>query len=213
MTSKQTFWCFLATPQPLQDSNVYANSSAYITVASNAEGNNSFGIPVQYIFAAGASNKPVGLGVFIDSHIDKKVSIGDQWQGSFFDAKDHQGPSLLPTGDRAPSNTIQLLTNNYDQAQEAVHEWYASNTFGVESDAGFIGLTWAPQAGKTTTLTPKLEFYIATGDYERNTLADLSIISTKSQSISLTDFDKAFDCTVTLDSSGIWSVASGKPLA
>lgn len=211
MTSSQTFWCFLAAPEVSLSGSVYANSSAYVTVEPNAPGSNIFTIPVQYEFQAGASNQAVGPNIEINSSTSNNVNLGDQWLATYYDPALHQGPDLAIQGSLAPSGTMQYLTNNYDQSQEAPDGWYASETFGIQTAAGFIGVTWAPEAGHTMTITPKLQFYIATGSFSANTLADMTDVSTSSQTVNLTDFDAALNCTVTLDASGNWSAAPGKP--
>ena len=49
----QKFWLFLSKAQGFEGNQVFANSSAYITVPSLYPGVSSFGIPVQYIVGAG----------------------------------------------------------------------------------------------------------------------------------------------------------------
>lgn len=212
MTTEQTFWCFLAAPQLSIAGNVYANSDAYLTVPSKSRNLNYFTVPVQYVLQAGASNRAVGLNIEINSQASEDVDLGDQWAAAFSDPAKHQGPGLTKYGTKSPDGTLQMQINNYDQAQEPIDKWYGSQTFGIETASGFIGVTWEPQAGKTTTITPILEFYVATGTYQANTLADMTTVSTESQTVSLTDFDAGLNCTVTLDSAGRWSVKPGKPV-
>lgn len=211
MTSTQEFWCFLAAPQTNYTGSVYANSSAYVGVVPNSPSLNFFTVPVQYVFQAGASNNAVGLNIEITSTTSNNVNLGDQWEAAFADPQLHQGATLTKYGSLAPAASLQYETNNYDQAQEPVNHWFASETFGIETESGFIGVTWAPIAGATNTITPNLQFYIATGSYSANTLANMTTVSTQSQVVNLTDFDNAFNCTVTLSSSGLWSVAPGTP--
>jgi hypothetical protein len=211
MTSQQEFWCFLAAPQASITGNVYANSSAYITVVSKSTDLNSFTVPVQYVFQAGASNQAVGLNIKIQSTTSDNVNLGDQWEASFADPSLHEGPTLTNYGTASPAGTFQYETNSYDQSNEPIYKWYGNETFGIETAQGFIGLTWAPVANTTVTITPNLQFYIATGSFQSNTLANMTTVSNDSQLVSLNDFDSSLNCTVTLSPSGTWSVVPGMP--
>jgi hypothetical protein len=211
MTSAQEFWCFLAAPQVSTSGTVYANSSAYLTVVPSSTDFNSFTVPVQYVFEAGASNQAVGLNIKIQSSTSEDVNLGSQWEASFANPALHEGPTLTNYGSAAPTGSLQYETNSYDQSQEGPDRWYGNETFGIETEQGFIGLTWAPVANTTITIMPNLQFYIATGSFQANTLASMTTVSNDSQLVSLNDFDQSLNCTVTLSPSGTWSVAPGMP--
>lgn len=214
MTSEQEFFCFLSQPDVDGTSaTIYANSSTYVSVVPNSPALNFFSVPVQYVLAASNSNQAVGLNIRVDTLVTTNVNLGDQWEASFADPFKHQAGALVQTGSAAPTRSLQLQTNSYPQGNEFQAEWFANETFGIQTQSGFIGVTWAPSAGTTTTIVPQLQFYIATGDYAANQLADMTTVSTTSQLVTLGDFDQYLNCTVTRTSNGGWSIAQGKPQA
>jgi hypothetical protein len=60
-------------------------------------------------------------------------------------------------------------------------------------------------------LTPKLTFYVATGDYDSNALASWNDVSNGSQAVNAPADFLYNKCTVTYDESGNWSVTPGEP--
>lgn len=208
--SAKLFWCFLQQPESVTGPDVYGNSDAYINVEPNYGGTNSFGIPLQYTVGAGASNKAVGLDVQINSSYLLNANIKDSFNVKYATVPPNQGPDITKNSTPSSAGTISLITNNYDEVQNNNHKWYENMSFGIQSENGFLGVTWQPSPSETTTLTPKFSFYVATGNFSSNELVDLNSVSTNSAEIELSDFD-GFDVTVTLNSDGSWTVTPGTP--
>ena len=207
----QNFWCFLEKPEGVSSSEVYANSSAMLSVLPNYQGINKFTIPLQYMLAAGASNEAVGLNVQIDSAIMKNASLTQTWEAKYATAPPPQGPTLqLDQGVSSPGGTLAIKSNDFNQVQNENNSWFSNMSFGIQTAQGFVGVTWKPGPNQTSTITPKFSFYIATGSYTSNSLADMATISSTSAAVSLSDFQN-LKATVTLDSTGKWYVTPGKP--
>jgi hypothetical protein len=107
-------------------------------------------------------------------------------------------------------NTIQIISNAFDQKINEDNKWFSNMSFGINSANGFMGVTWSPSPSETSTLTPKFAFYIATGSYKSNSLVDMDTISNYAAQIELCDF-KNLETTVTLTSTGAWVVTPGAP--
>lgn len=210
----QLFWCFLAPPQEVvNDPKVYANSSASLAVAPNSPGSNYFAIPIQYLVGAGASNNAVGLNVVVVSNVTNDANLQDTWGANYADWPPNEGPTMAKLGVQAPSNTIAIKSNGYNKVNNENNGWFANQSFGIQSEAGFIGMTWDPDAGQTRTLTPKLTFYVATGDYGSNALASWNDVSNDSQAVNAPNDFLYNKCTVTYSETGGWSVTPGEPTA
>jgi hypothetical protein len=211
-TTTQTFWCFLAPPQELVNNpDVYANSSASLAVQSNYQGKAHFGIPVQYVVGAGAKNKAVGLNVQIVSDVTCDASLEQQFDANYLTVPPNEGPTMHPSGTSA-ANTIALRSNAFDQAKNEAAGWYSNMSFGILTEAGFIGMTWAPKSQTTQTLTPTLKFYIATGSYDSNALASWDVVSNNAAEITVPASFKENNCTVTYDAKGNWHQTPGAPV-
>lgn len=211
--SAQNFWCFLAPPEELSNNpNVYANSSASLAVDPNYAGTNEFIIPVQYVVGAGGSNQAVGLDVKVVSNVTNNASLTDTWNATYANAPPNKGPQMSLAGSKGKPTDIAIVTNGFDKiANERAH-WYSNQTFGIESAAGFIGMTWSPEPAQTRVLTPKLTFYVAVGSYGSNVLANYGQFSNSSAEIhASSSFDQLNECTVTYTSTGGWEVAKGRP--
>ncbi len=207
----KNFWCFLQEPQGVPSSQVYANSDAMLSVLPNYGGTNSFTIPLQYVLGSGASNQAVGLDVQIDSNYIKDVQLEQMWEVNYATVPPPQGPLMkLEQGTTAPKGTIGAKTNDFDQVHNENNGWFSNMSFGIQSANGFMGLTWSPNPSDTNIITPKFAFYIATGSYSNNSLADITVISNTSARVELTDFQN-LEATVTLTSTGTWEVTPGKP--
>jgi hypothetical protein len=208
----QLFWCFLERPSELvSDPGVYANSSASLAIASNQPGLNFFGIPVQYKVGAGASNNAVGLDVVVTSNVTNDASLKDQWQADYKTIPPQQGPTMQLLGNQGPANSISIAAGAFDKAKNENGGWFSNQSFGIQTAAGFIGMSWSPKPQQKRTLTPKLSFFVAIGDYGSNSLADWNTVSTNSIQLNVpTDFQYA-NATVTYDASGNWSKTPGKP--
>lgn len=212
--SKKVFWCFLERPQELVGNpGVFANSSASLAVRPNTPGINKFVIPAQYIVGAGASNNAVGLGVQVISSITADANLQDTWNALYATVPPNEGPDLQKSTTKSPANTLAIVTNKFDRANNEKNNWFSNQSFGVETDSGFMGMSWAPDPQDTTTLTPKLSFYISTGSFGSNTLADWTTVSNDAARISTPNDFLRNECTVTLTSSGDWVVTPGKPSA
>lgn len=208
--TEQTFWLFLQQPVELQaQPGVYANSSAYLNIQSNALSTNYFGVPVQYVVGAGASNQAVGLNVQVVSNIQQNANLKQVWEASY---PFRTAPTLINTGgSTGNASTIQIQTDSYNKASDEANGWYGNQSFGIQTQDGFIGMTWSPSPGQTVSISPTLTFYVATGSYNENTLASYTTVSTASQTVTTSNFDAANQCTVTYNADGTWSIAAGAP--
>lgn len=211
-SSTQTFWCFLTRPQELaSDPKVFANSSASLAIDPNDPSTNTFTIPVQYVVGAGASNNAVGLNVQIDSTISQDTDLGQSWNAAYANVPPNKGPKLTQGGSSTPNTAIKLVTNNFNQEQNESQDWYASQSFGIETAAGFMGMTWSPSPGQTRTLTPKLEFYVNVGSFGSSTLADWTEVGNDAAVLSVPSSFLNGSATVTYLNDGTWQVTPGKP--
>ena len=206
----QVYWCFLEPPKGLNDSGVFANSSTSLAVTPNYPGVNTFTIPVQYVLAAGASNHAVGLNIKIDSSITNDVNLKDVWEAEYATVPPNQGPNMTRTSTSSDDSTITYNSNKFDQVKNENASWFSSMTFGIQTNQGFIGMTWAPAPNSQRVITPKLNFYVATGKYGSNELADFTDISRTSAQIPLSKFER-LKATVTLEADGSWTVTPGAP--
>ena len=208
----QLFWCFLAPPQELvNDPRVYANSSANLAVLPNSPASNYFQIPVQYLVGAGASNNAVGLNVVVVSNVTNDANLQDTWQANYANWPPNEGPVMAKSGVQAPANTIAIVSNAYDKVNNENNNWFANQSFGIQTEAGFIGMTWDPDPNQTRTLTPKLTFYVATGDYNSNALASWNDVSNNAQAVNAPSDFLYNKCTVTYGQDGEWSITPGEP--
>lgn len=211
-SSRQTFWCFLEPPQELaSDTDVFANSSAYLAVGSFQPGKHKFTIPVQYVVGAGATTEAVGLGVKISSSVTNEANLTDTWEADYATVPPPQGPTMEKLSTKSPANTIAIKSNGFNQGENEAAGWFSNMSFGIQTNQGFIGMTWSPNPRKTRTLTPKLKFYVAVGSYDSNDLADWTDISNDSAKISVPSSFKYNKTTVTYTSTGEWLVTSGEP--
>lgn len=215
-TKPQTFWCFLARPEALSDDpGVFANSQVSLTVRPNAVGRNIFIIPVQYQVGAGASNQAVGLNVEVISDVSNDAALGDTWNAAYVNAPPNEGPTMALDGSKKQKPTdIAIVSNGFNDKKNAQNHWVANQSFGIVTAAGFIGMSWSPEPSKTRTITPKLAFYVASGSFGQNQLADWDDVSNDSAKINApASFDDMNECTVTYTETGGWAVTAGAPPA
>lgn len=208
----QLLWCFLAPPEELKAlPGVFANSSANLLVREQAVGNNAFQIPVQYIVGAGASNEALGPKVKVISDVTNPAELGDTWEATYFPAPPPEGPAMKKIGDPAGDDCIAIKTDPFPQESNEDAGWYSNQSFGMQTQVGFIGMTWSPEPNKTRTLKPKLTFYVSAGDYDSNVLADWTDISNSAATINAPDDFAHLHCTVTYTAAGKWTVTPGVP--
>lgn len=207
----QDFWCFLSAPEMNTGATVYANSAANLYVVPNAPSDNSFTIPMQFSIGANASNQAVGLNVVVDSSVTENVELGQAWTAVYATTPPPQGPTLGMTGQGGPTTSLSITSNHFNAGTNAANNWYESQSFGVESAQGFMGVTWVPNPGDVTTITPTLSFYVATGSFSANALAEMNTISVDSATISTSQFSGSNEAWVVLDDSGYWHVYSSNP--
>jgi hypothetical protein len=210
----QLFCCFLERPQELaSDPEVFANSEVSLRVTPDYKGLNRFVIPVQYVVAAGASTDPVALNAQVNSSIMSDANLTDTWDATYADAPPRQEPGLAIDASKVGKNQIAISSNHFNKVHNENNHWFGSQSLGLMTDAGFIGMTWSPSPGqtRTLTLTPKPTFYVAIGNYGSNSLADWTTILKAAHAVHVpTDF-KYGECTVTYDESGNFHVSQGKP--
>ncbi|WKZ93937.1 hypothetical protein P0E69_08695 [Chimaeribacter arupi] len=205
---KEKFWCFLSKPEAEYDADVFANSSTYLTVPLfTGNQDNYFTVPLQYIVSAQASSRVVGLKTKITSSNYEEADLGQSWDFELF--TDNEGP-VITEGEPIDDNTQLLMrTNKYNKNEEPLNNWYNSLTFGIKTENGFMGVTWSPKADQQYYVTPNFEFYISTGRFSENTLADITNIAASSATVTLKDFDGNRECTVVRTPNGEWEVHKG----
>lgn len=208
--NEQNFWAFLEKPEGLPNNGVYANSSAVVYVSPGYGAINKLVIPLQYSLGAGASNYAVGLGVQIDSSVILRANLKETWETRYATIPPYQGPNLnTAQGHQASDNTISLITNSFDKAKNEDARWYSNASFGIQTQAGFLGVTWSPSPNEQHVITPGFSFYISTDSFQSGRLADLTTISRKAAKIDLSNFRNQ-EVTVTLTRRGDWIVQPGK---
>lgn len=207
MSAKQTFWCFLDKPVELANKAVFANSSAFLTIAADDTSNiNQFIVPLQYVVGAGASNHAVGLNTKIVSNANRLTETGKTWNATY--NLPNQGPDLADAGlPSHPPSSISIVNNSFNPTINAPAGWYESQSFGILSSAGFIGVTWEPQPSETIVISPKFSLYLAIGNFATSTLADFDEFSNKAAEITLDDFSSANQVWVTREADGTWTKA------
>ncbi|MGL4498634.1 MAG: hypothetical protein ACRCU2_06185 [Planktothrix sp.] len=211
-TATEVFWCFLAPPEELaSDPNVYANSCACLAIASRAESINTFKIPVQYVVGGGSTNKAVGLQVKISSDITKYADLTDTWEVDYaIETPPNMGPSMKKLAERTTDNKIAIVSNEFNRQKNETNGWFSNMSFGIKTNLGFMGMTWSPRPAKKQTLTPKLKFYVATGDFDHNVLADWTTVSKTSAEINVPNDFEYQSSIVTLTETGTWEVKPGR---
>ncbi|MEA3012458.1 MAG: hypothetical protein QOD42_1003 [Sphingomonadales bacterium] len=208
----QTFWCFLAPPEELaNDDGVFANSGLSLTVAPGSRAIEAFGIRVEYVVGAGASNHPVGPNEAIVSDVTKEASLRDTWNATYATAPPEAGPSMAKAATPAPPNAIAIVSNAFDRVSNENRGWFSSQTFGIETQQGFVGMSWSPMPQRTRTITPRLAFYVAVGDYSSNALAIWYDVYGYSAVIEAPGNFELNECTVTFTEVGAWMVTPGRP--
>jgi hypothetical protein len=210
--STQLFWCFLAPPVELaSDPGVFANSSTSLAVASIAPGVNTFTIPVQYVVGAGASNNAVGLNIKINSSITQNAELGEMWDANYMTIPPNMGPSMMLDGATVPPTALAIKSNAFNRAVNEAAGWFSNMSYGIQTNQGFIGMSWSPDPSKTRTLTPTLNFYIATGNYGANSLASWTDVSNNSAQLIVPSSFQFNKTTVTYTATGTWTVTPGEP--
>jgi hypothetical protein len=207
----QQFWCFLARPDELAgDPTIFANSSTTLAVTPQSESINTFTIPVQYVVGAGASNNAVGLNIKVASTITKQTELQQTWKAGYATTvPPNLGPTLTQGPKASGPNTIVISSNAFDQSSNEANGWFSNMSYGVQTFQGFIGMTWSPAPQQTRTLTPKLQFYVATGSFGSNELASWTDVSNGTAPITVPGDFKYNKTTVTLTETGGWLVTPG----
>jgi hypothetical protein len=207
----QLFWCFLQQPVELAGQpGVFANSAASLAVPSNSPAQNFFTIPAQFVVGAGASNNAVGLNVKVTSAITLDADLTDQYSAVYANVPPNMGPTLTLSGTEASPTQISIQSNGFNQGGNENQGWFSNMSFGVNTAAGFMGMTWSPSPAQTTTLTPTLSFYVAVGSYGVNTLAGYTAISNTSAKLTTPGSFSLNAATVTYTATGGWQVTPGK---
>lgn len=207
----QKFWCFLNKPISTPTPEVYANSNASINISTyTGTQKASFTVPLQYKLEVGASNKAVKLKTLIESSDTHDTQLGVGWNANYTQQKNNNVPPVLKTsGQSAPAGQLAVVTNEYDKDKEALNNWYGNMTFGIETDNGFIGVSWSPDPGTTYEIEPIIGFYVAIGNYSQNELASIAAVSTKAATLTQDSFDAYYQCTVIYQTDGSWVVKKG----
>ena len=141
------------------------------------------------------------------------TELGKQLDIQYGDPAQHRLPIMTETGSITNPNALLLQTLPYDKDEEAQANWYANQSFGIETPQGYIGMTWSPNSGQPLTLIPNLTFYVAIGDYGVNQLASLEQVANNAAVVTAPNsFDAGNEATVTCTQEGRWIVAPGSPV-
>lgn len=205
----QVFWCFLQAPISTGSSTVYANSDTFLQVRPNYGGINKFVIPQQYTLGAGASNQAVGLKIQVESSYMAQVDLNSAWNVDYVTVPPPGGPTITRRQQDVVAGKINVKTNQFDKVRNEQNKWFSNMSFGIETSQGFTGITWSPSPNSVYTIEPKFAFYIATGDYTANELANITTISGSSAPVGDADFLN-LETTVTLLADGTWDVTPGR---
>jgi len=199
---------------------VYANSTASLAVIPNDPGLNFFTILTQYIVGAGASNHAVKVGARIvvsapivaaASSVTHDAALGDMWDANYATWPPNEGPSLNLSGTKSPSETIAIRSNAFNKVVNENNDWFSNMSFGIQSESGFIGMTWSPNPQEIRAVTPRLHFYLVSGNYGSNVVASFDDVSNTSASIKVPSDFIHNKCTVTHTEIGDWLVTPGEP--
>ncbi|MBF4333307.1 hypothetical protein EAY29_24095, partial [Vibrio anguillarum] len=210
-TTKETFWLFLDKPKQLNvGSEIFANSAARLTINTGSQPVAEFEIPLQFKLSAKSINRAVGLNVKVSTSQTENINLTDVWEANFYTGEDHQAPDLTKVSGKAKDNEIIYKDNHFDPDDAIANEWYPSQSFGLETASGFVGMSWEARPGKQVSIAPEVKFYISTGDYTANKLADYTTVSDNSAELTLDKF-KGGAATVTYTASGDWKITAGRP--
>jgi hypothetical protein len=206
----QNFWLFLKPPQAMEaDPAVFANSSACLTIDSNSQSLNNFGIPLQYRVGSGASNQAVGLDVQISSNVSLNAEINQAFQANYQETvPPKKGPTMKQTGASTKDGTIQITSNNFDKPGNEENSWFSNMSFGIQSAAGFIGMTWSPAPGVTPPWSRSFPSISApapsiTTPWHNGPMYPARLLPWNCPT--------STNCTVTLLPNGKWDVTPGRP--
>ena len=97
-----------------EGNQMFANSSAYMTVPANFPEGPSFSIPVRYLVVAGAQNNPVGLGIRIAPGYLCNTELGKQLDIQYGDPAQHRLPIMTEAGSITNPNALLLQTETGD---------------------------------------------------------------------------------------------------
>lgn len=212
-TDSKQFWAFLSKPEITNTPKVFANSNTSLVIPGGSTDLNLLTIPIQYVIGAGASNNAVELDILIQSNATRNTDLGESWQVKYFTIPPYEGP-IISEGDKGSvvKTSTALTTTPFNAKTNAENGWYENMSFGLKTSQGFMGVTWKPEANTTYTITPKLTFYISTGSYSSNSLADITQVSETAAKCNIDqDFDEIKECTVTYTEEGEWIVKKGRP--
>jgi len=106
---------------------------------------------------------------------------------------------------------MTISSNDFDRKKNENAGWFSNQSFGIQTEAGFIGMSWSPDPRQKRVLTPKLTFYVSAGTFDSNSLASWTQDSVGSAIIKAPSDFKFLKSTVTYDSRGKWSVTKGPP--
>jgi hypothetical protein len=172
-----------------------------------------FDLPIQFAVGAGASNFVFGQNVEIVSTFTKNASPGPAFEVDYVTVPPKEGPTLRLSQTNSPRNTITLISNNVDWLSNE-EQGHSNMSFGIRTAAGFVGMTWPPDAGTTQTFTvaPVLMFYFTVGNFLSNTLANWQGVRNRWTAIITVPYDfRDFACTLTYNSDGTWDQRPGRP--
>lgn len=207
----QTFWLFMSQPEKLSvNSKIYANSSARVTLPAKSKHVTMFEIPIQYKLGARSENKAAGLDVRVSSRNTQNVEIEQVWEAKFSTDASNMAPSLKQFGGKAKKGEIDFLSNDFSPSEAKLNRWYPIQTFGLETGTGFVGMSWEAQPSDLVSISPNLKFFVNTGSFTANTLADYTSVKRNAAEINEDSFD-GYSVTVTLEETGKWSVKRGRP--
>ncbi|NEQ77873.1 MAG: hypothetical protein F6K23_35570 [Okeania sp. SIO2C9] len=207
-TDPVEMWLFLDSPKFSQDpGEIYQNSNTFLNIPPyEPEETQKFVAHVQYKLEATQQNEPIYLGTKIESDFSKEVDLN---KGYLVEYSSEKGG--YPTIEQHNTSRIPKSQNLIAQTNifEPVEDYYNALTFGVTTTEGTTGVTWEPRPNIDYAITPTLTFYIATGGYSENVLAQIDATSVDTATIKTGyggDFNSFNNVWVTYNEDGTWTV-------
>lgn len=216
LPSVQLFRLFLDRPQQLENNPAtFAISTASLNVAPTRAGQiDTFTIPAQYQVGAGSGSKPIEVDCYPASFQFVNAQLTQLWEADYFTVPPPRGPDLRLIDNSAGSHDIDIKTNPFSPAHNEALGWYSSQSFGIQTAQGFIGMSWSPNPNQVQELTPKLTFFVTVGSPGNgsNCLINFTDINNSSPPLNAPDdFDLDGKATVTLTATGTWVISPGAP--
>lgn len=211
-TDPVNMWLFLSAPEySTTPKDVYKNSTTNLIVPEyNPQRTQKMIAKVQYNLQATQQSEPVQVGNQVISDYTEDVELNE---GYCVDYSSEKGG--FPTIEGCTTSQEPQTTNLVAQTNKftPVQDYYNAMTFGIVTNTGTTGVTWVPRPNINYGITPTLTFFMGTGDYEKNELAEIDETSgdfAKMETGPGGNFDEFNNTWVTYNVDGTWTVDKKK---